>query len=133
MDDSFGDWLAGLIDGEGSFMIGKDSRGVWGNKFTLNLRADDRAVLETIRERLNIGSLYAMAPQGTARPQVRWQVFRHADCMALVNFLACHPLRTKKAHDLRVWREAVLAKDRKDRDLIPKLAAKIKEVRAYEA
>jgi|SRR5271166_1393193 len=132
MNDSFGYWLAGLIDGEGSFMIGKDKRGVWSNKFTLNLRADDRAILETIHQHLHIGSLYAMAPQGTARPQVRWQVFRHADCMELLNFLARHPLRTKKAHDLRVWREAVLAKDRKERNLIPGLAAKIKEVRSYE-
>ena len=53
LNASFGHWLAGLTDGEGTFVLTRSSA-----VFRIQLRADDRSVLETIQLAIRFGHLY---------------------------------------------------------------------------
>lgn len=55
-DSAFGNWLAGFVDGEGNFNCHKDQKG--GFVFRINLREDDKEILEEIKRRLGVGDLY---------------------------------------------------------------------------
>jgi hypothetical protein len=117
IDTALGNWLAGVIDGEGCFVI---TTGVIGPppdrlvyytpKFRMALRDDDAPILQEIADRLAIGKIYFCgAPRrGNGKPSVCWDVSRKAACRALVRFLDRFPLRAKKARDFAIWREAVL-------------------------
>ena len=109
ISDEFGHWLAGFIDGEGCFHI-KRVGGDGGSficTFIIGLRQDDRPILEEIRERTGLGSLYVTRRGG--RAQVRWEVARKDECVRLAELLQVYPLRAKKARDLAIWVEALRA------------------------
>lgn len=117
--DGFGHWLAGLIDGEGSFTLQRrhGGRGAVGYycAFQLSLRDDDEAVLREIVDRVGLGRLYhrtrkpsTSGKAGATNPQYSWMVTGKHDLAALVAILDEYPLRSKKARDFAVWREAVM-------------------------
>ena len=56
VDDAFGNWFAGLIDGEGHFGLRRMERGSWLAFFVLQLRDDDAHVLRGIRDALGFGT-----------------------------------------------------------------------------
>jgi tRNA (cmo5U34)-methyltransferase len=68
-------------------------------------------VIELIRERTGIGSIYRTGARPrlgrTGNPQVSWTVRTKRDCLALTERLDRFPLRAKKARDYMIWREAV--------------------------
>jgi len=132
--DDFGHWLAGFIDGEGCFTIIRNANGGWENKFFINVRDDESEIIQDIQSRLQIGRTYHLAARtySKSKPQISWRVYRHDDCLALIDFLDQYPLRAKKARDFAIWRKAVEAKDRKDFTLLGKLSQEIKDVRAYK-
>lgn len=118
MDPEFGHWLAGFIDGEGCFTIGryKDVRcgSVGYNcRMALAVREDDRPLLEEIQRCVGFGYLRRRVPTRrmvpNAKPTVQWGVQTKNGCLTLVELLDVYPLRSKKARDYAVWREAVLA------------------------
>lgn len=116
IDEAFGNWLAGFIDGEGCFTI-RDNKGSDRKslvcEFHINLRRDDDAILSEIAAKTGLGRIYFAAPSRTtdrnAQPQVRWLVSRRSQLLKLIDLLDRFPLRAKKARDYAVWREAVLA------------------------
>lgn len=116
IDHNFGHWLAGFIDGEGHFAIGRyDDRRCgstgYNCRFVLAVRDDDRAVLEDIQHRVGTGCLRPhSAPRKVpnAKPTVVWGVETKGGCLELVELLDLYPLRSKKARDYAIWREAVL-------------------------
>jgi hypothetical protein len=112
MTEGFGYWLAGLIDGEGSFQITcwQDRRG-WTQRrvfFALDLRADDRPMLETIIEETGLGRIEVRNDQRpNHNPICKWIVVRRDECVRLAELLDRYPLRSKKRRDFETWREAL--------------------------
>jgi hypothetical protein len=110
-DDAFGHWLAGFIDGEGCFKITRISRSVtYRCQFSLGVRVDDLATLEAVRDRLGFGSIYRFPGrrESNTRASARWDIINKRDGRALVDLLDRFPLRSKKARDYAIWREAML-------------------------
>lgn len=108
VDDGFGHWLAGFVNGEGCFNIG-----MWARTkciritFNIALRNDDAAILEEIHRRTGLGTLQRYGARGRSQAQVRWSVCNKRDCVRLVEIFDRYPLRAKKARDFAIWREAV--------------------------
>lgn len=116
VDDAFGNWLAGFIDGEGSFAIQRWEKPTHRDpyyccRFSLRVRADERPIVEEIIARTGIGVLTERPSdsRGRANPTIVWQAQAKADVAALVELLDRFPLRAKKLHDYLIWREAVIA------------------------
>lgn len=108
------DWLAGLIDGEGCFRIQENKSRIHGpttyaTSFALKLRDDDEPILREIIAHTGIGRFaYDLSRSGKSHPCAVWHVDSQQDCALLVELLDQHPLRTRKARDYAVWREAVV-------------------------
>lgn len=113
IEPATGYWLAGLIDGEGCFRVQANhsrTRGVetYATSFTLKLRDDDELILRTIIALTGIGRYaHDSKGRGNSRPCSVWVVDTRGGCAALVTLLDAFPLRTRKARDYAVWREAV--------------------------
>lgn len=109
MDTDFGYWLAGLIDGEGCFVIAHRQQGgsdYYSPTFSLKMRDDDGEILRLIHQTTGLGRLYHLTRQ-PGNPQITWDVIRKQDMLALVGILDEYPLRTRKRKDYLVWKEAV--------------------------
>lgn len=73
IDPAFGHWLAGFVDGEGCFYIGRicnRKKGVeyvnYRCAFTISLRDDDHAVLHEIRDTLGTGRIVTRKARETS-------------------------------------------------------------------
>jgi hypothetical protein len=112
-DVLFFGWLSGFIDGEGCFVINRNTkRGVpTGHRcrFALRLRDDDRAVLDAIRECTGLGTVRDDGAYLDRNGQSVWEVSSKADCLSLCDLLDRYPLRAKKRADYGTWRAAVYA------------------------
>ena len=116
--DSWCHWFAGLTDGEGHFQIwiGRQTgrpKLQMGVRFKLQLREDDKAILEEIRDYLSIGSLnkYNHSRQRSrgsyTMDSIDFKVTRINQIMhTLIPLFDKFPLRTKKQEDYHIWREA---------------------------
>lgn len=137
MDDGFGHWFAGFTDGEGCFFIGNGAAAL--PRFSLGLRADDWQVLEYVRTQLRIGTVRRRqsAPSATRnqKPEARFEVFRAADQMVLLDVFTRYPLRAKKRHQFEAWSVAVreAAKGRRrDKAVIQACRVRLAELRVYD-
>lgn len=110
IDPAFGHWLAGFVDGEGSFAIPRP-RHAYICSFKLSIRKDDQAILEQCRLRVGVGVIYD-AKRKPRRPNENpiccWGVTDKRGARRIVEVFDQFPLRAKKANDFQVWREAVL-------------------------
>lgn len=112
MEDPFGHWLAGFMDGEACFYIRSDHRtGKHQCGMRVALRDDDAAIIERIHAETGIGNVtrsdWHARQRPTNRPQANWTISSRADCVRLVELLRRFPLRSKKARDFEVWARAV--------------------------
>lgn len=108
MDDTFGYWLAGYIDGEGHFgcnVYGKRRSVIKG--MTINARADDKPLLELCQQQTGLGKLHFVPAKAGSRPGWRWVVASTRECLALVEILEKYPLRSKKQRDFVIWSEII--------------------------
>lgn len=116
--DHFGWWLSGLTDGEGCFFLGVYSpRGIQEPraKFAIGLRQDDEPILRQIQSYFGCGSIYAgnyKRRTTNAKPDYSFRLVRIVDCLQAVRFFDGHPLRSKKANDFIIWKQAVHLMDR---------------------
>lgn len=139
-------WLAGFIDGEGCFMIAKStgSLGAYRLQMMVRLRNDDRRVLHEFRELVGAGSVLTdivrtdASVSANAKPQAMWAISSREGIARLIEILDEHPLRSKKARDYAIWREAAqiwLAAPKgtsADWEAIGVLCEKLAAVREYE-
>jgi LAGLIDADG endonuclease len=149
IDPAFGNWLAGFMDGEGCFVIGRKLRGDYYSYYCalqLSLRTDDRAILEEIRSTVGFGLLIDEKRRSRARnekPKSVWIVTRRDDCCHVVDLFRRFPLRAKKARDFEVWAEAVSvwtsrswyrgwSGPRPEWDEMERLRQRMVEVRSYD-
>jgi hypothetical protein len=113
-DPAFWDWFAGFVDGEGCFAIAvshSTGREYPQPFFKIAVRADERPILEEIRDRLGCGRVRVHVPgASTSNLQLKFEMSSIADCQRLVEVLTAHPLRAKKRHDFETWAEAVAEK-----------------------
>lgn len=114
--DGFGDWLAGFVDGEGSFLIErkrpKDGLTAYCCCFRLQLRSDDREILQVIHHRTALGRVWdrpdRQHQQCGSRPASYWAVTRKSEVGLLVRLFERFPMRAKKgAVDFPIWKHAV--------------------------
>jgi hypothetical protein len=106
--DDFGHFLAGFIEGEGSFVIARQSRNTNHRcSMQLTVRDDDAPLLLQIRECTNVGSITRRPGRGSARPQIAWKVASKADCSRLADLLVRYPLRGRKGADFALWLDGV--------------------------
>lgn len=142
--DYWAGWFAGFTDGEGCFLIGKRNHhspcASYECRFSIQLRDDDRPILDKIRNTLGFGTtrdkpFYPGATRN-ARPLTEFYVCAIADCAELVKFFERYPLQAKKQRDFAIWKQAVaeLQKplDCRDADLLDYYFHAIKAVRQYE-
>lgn len=139
--DDWGSWFAGFTDGEGCFYIGKDKRGSPSGKyncrFKIDLRDDDKAILEEICSTLGIGGTCdSSAYLNDGKGRHRFGVSAIADCVKLVEVFERFTLRAKKGRDFSIWRCAVVELQKpvfdRNADLLEYYFHRIKEVRQYE-
>jgi hypothetical protein len=115
-----GDYIAGLVDGEGCFALnfrrdrsskrkGKPEYFYRKVQIAIVLRADDKPLLEKVRDALGCGSIYLSPPRKRQpSPEVRYQVADLKDLKEkIVPFFLNNPLRSKKHEDFVLWAEAV--------------------------
>lgn len=138
LDDAFGHWFAGLVDGEGSFWFEVSSVRI-GFKFHITLRSDDAAILRFIQETLGFGSIYAK-PGWTktgikANPQTVFQTSSTSASLALEAIFTKYPLRSKKQRDFVTWCKALHVALDPVRDItaLRELQDKLVEDRRYHA
>lgn len=157
---SFGHYLSGFTDGEGSFILSWTTREHTRSpyaKFVIALRNDDREILERIQSYFQCGCLnYNYKKEynnGNSKLQCRIVVSSARD---LAEIIVPHyeqfPLRAKKARDFVLWKQGVELVRRVssrpmtgggrgfrkkwtdfDRNVFQAIAEDLKEIRKYES
>ena len=117
VSDDFGHWLAGFIDGEGCFSVSYNGQRQRYPSlkctFRIALRSDDTPLLEECRRQTGLGVVYRQRPFANQKwnPSAMWHVAHKSDSARLIEILDRFPLRSKKARDYAVWREAVIVRN----------------------
>jgi hypothetical protein len=132
MENDFGHWLAGFIDGEGCFQIVSNG-GYYTPRFSVKVRADEKSIIERIRRKTGIGTITTYPYNGLkGNPQVNWNVNSRQDCRALSDLLDKYPLRAKKAADFAIWRQAARLTGRGHQAQLAALRDDLKATREYK-
>lgn len=104
----WGHWFAGFVDGEGCFHA-SIPKGQITARFMLALRADDKGVLDNIKDTLGIGYINPkFYPKRGFNPQYCFIVSSYSELYhVLIPILSTFPLRSKKALELEVFSKLV--------------------------
>lgn len=115
-------YVAGFIDGEGCFSIsvgkhktlkrGKEIR----PEFEIELRADDREILERICLTIGTRRIYDLSYERYGwLPHVKYKIGGRKDMVKyLFPFLDKYPLQAKKKHAYKIFKQIVLMMERKE-------------------
>ena len=116
-------YIAGFIDGEGSFVFffspRKDIKSGFETRidFQIELRIDDREILERIKETLGCGVIHVLNYERYKKwmPHVKYRISKINDLRnKLIPFLRKYPLHAKKRKNFEIFAEAVEIKWRKE-------------------
>jgi hypothetical protein len=117
--EAFGHYLAGLVDGEGCFVLRTNTRnGARGKSvvcwaaFNIALRADDYEILELTRSFLQCGHVYycpRKRNRENEKPTMVFSVTRNRELLSkVVQHFDRFPLRAKKAKAYDIWKEGAV-------------------------
>jgi hypothetical protein len=111
INDEFGYWFSGYVDGEGCFTAGKqkgarkDRMAV--TRFYISCRKDDRGVLEHIQRNLGIGVIRDRVTSSkglTRKPWCSYEVTARKDIISvLIPLFNRYLLHSKKKIEFEVW------------------------------
>jgi hypothetical protein len=142
MDAAFGNWLAGFIDGEGSFVVRvvnePNRRQHYSCNFKLQVRLDDAAIVREVQQRTGLGVVYAdkrkrPSAKPNDQPSITWAIQNRKGCADLCELIAKYPLRAKKSRDFAIWREAVRELcGAKDQERLLAYKEALEAIRRYE-
>jgi hypothetical protein len=115
-------YVAGFIDGEGCFSVSVGKHNTLKRRmeirpeFEIELRADDRDILERICITIGVGRIYDLSYERYGWfPHVKYKIGGRKDMVKfLFPFLDKYPLQAKKRHDYRIFKEIVLMMERKE-------------------
>jgi hypothetical protein len=131
-----GNYVAGFIDGEGCFTIviskhktkrlGVDAR----LHFQIEVRADDREIIENIQETINCGRIYTLSYERYGwHPHVELKVSSLKEITGrLIPFLKRYPLRAKKKQSFDLFLEAIQVFETKEHLTVEGIE-KLKQIR----
>ncbi len=118
--NAFGNYLSGFTDGEGCFMLAFHessrlcrsgntyTRLHFDARFTILLRLDDLAILETIQSYFGCGKIFHHLHRPASSPQANFEVRKPKDLfLSVIPHFDQYPLRAKKARDYVIWRRGV--------------------------
>ena len=136
------DYVAGFVDGEGSFVIGISRHktkklGIDARiHFEMELRDDDEEIIRSIQETLGCGRLYRLSYERYGwHPHIELKVSSLKEIQEkLIPFFQQHPLRAKKRHSFALFIKAAEVMYRKEhltREGIDKLRLIQKEMNRY--
>jgi hypothetical protein len=108
-------YIAGFIDGEGSFWVAIYRDETMRNKifvraqFEIELRADDKEILERIQKTIGCGKIYDCFYERYGwYPHVKYKIAKMEDISGkLIPFLEKYPLQAKKAKTFRYFKDVV--------------------------
>jgi hypothetical protein len=108
-------YIVGFIDGEGSFWVSIYRDETMKNKifcraeFSIELRADDKEILERIQKTLKCGKIYDCNYERYGwYPHVKYKVSRLDEISEiLIPFLEKYPLQAKKAKTFRYFKQII--------------------------
>lgn len=150
IDDSFGYWFSGWIDGEGHFGLHRWKRNNdklgYTIQFSVNIRDDDANVIEYVKDKLGIGAIYRRKTNGNksnSKPTISFVVKGIQDLAEIiVPIFDRYPLITKKGKEFVIWKQAVIeryistlggtAKYKNSTKDYNKFGAQIDEIRRYK-
>lgn len=141
IDSSFGFYISGFVDGEGSFGIYpsyKKCADTHKAKFSISIREDDLDILNQMKDMLKVGNITRTVrkKQCNEKPKVTWEVSSLPELyFVIIPFFEAFPLRAKKRKDFEVWRRAILGLEVdyfKYKELMELAHVELKEVRSYE-
>jgi LAGLIDADG endonuclease len=117
---AFGHWLSGFCDGEACFHLKScDRKGQltrrYACSFQLGLRADDLPILQEIKRYFGYGSIRPFRTKSKhplnfrSKPRFYFYIDGvQANLKAVISHFDSYPLRSRKARDYVVYREAVI-------------------------
>ena len=123
IDPLWASWFVGFVDGEGSFQVQRSGRLPGGRPrnmmphLQIQLRKDDRALIEDIHRTLGVGRVYEVTKRADrvngkkAADQVMWRCRDIGELVSIiVPLFDTYPLKSKKASEYAIWRCAVMVK-----------------------
>lgn len=117
------DYIVGFVDGEGCFCASISKHKTLKRRrevrlfFEIELREDDREILEAIRDHLGCGKIYYLDYERYAqwKPHVKLKISKNGDLVnRIIPFFDAHPLIAKKRHSYKLFREIAFMMKRKE-------------------
>lgn len=127
LDPLWCSWFSGFFDGEGCLGVNSGQRSYRNPNpecfVDVNVRSDDASVIEEIRDKLKIGNIHinsldARRAKGQrVMDSIHWRAGKTSHLVGvIIPLFDKYPLKTKKAVEWVLWKEAVMLRYNRSKD-----------------